>query len=60
MFGSEIKSLFTLHDKQWKDDMPCIHNHSYNALKLNPLIVPKKYIYRLASRPEEIKYIVPG
>lgn len=56
MFGSEIKSLFTLHDKQWKGDMPCIHNDSYNALKLNPLIVSKKYIYRLASRPEEIKY----
>lgn len=40
MFGSEIKSLFTLHDKKWKDGMPCIYNGLYNALKFNPLIAP--------------------
>lgn len=60
MFGSEIKSLFTLHDKQWEADMPCINNDSYDALKLNHLIAPKILTYRLACRPEEVKHIVPG
>lgn len=60
MFGSEIKNLFTLHDKHWKEDMTCIRNDSFDALKLNPLIAAKRQIYRLALRPEEVQFIVAG
>lgn len=56
MFGSEIKSLFMLHDKHWEGDMTCIHNDSFNALKLNPLISAEKPIYRLASGSQGVKH----